>query len=95
MKQKNVLIILLIIVVLLLSYIAFKPKDVVAPVEQTPSGKTTTINNPNGEDYQPSDKVTDSKEIKVDGMKKYTDTDFGFSFWYPSSLKVSKSTEKK
>ncbi|MDB5224982.1 MAG: hypothetical protein JWO43_604 [Candidatus Adlerbacteria bacterium] len=27
--------------------------------------------------------------VSVPGMSKYTDTDFGFSFWYPSSWKVS------
>ncbi len=30
--------------------------------------------------------------ISVPGMQKYTDTDFGFSFWYPSGWTVSQTT---
>jgi hypothetical protein len=35
--------------------------------------------------------ATDSEtsDISVPGMSKYTDADFGFSFWYPSSWKVT------
>ncbi|MDB5260679.1 MAG: hypothetical protein JWN37_910 [Candidatus Nomurabacteria bacterium] len=30
-----------------------------------------------------------SQEVSVPGMSKYTDSDFGFSFWYPSSWEVT------
>ena len=31
---------------------------------------------------------TESSAVAVSGMQKYTDTDFGFSFWYPSNGNV-------
>lgn len=33
---------------------------------------------------------TPSSSVSVPGMTKYTDTDFGFSFWYPSGWKITK-----
>jgi hypothetical protein len=32
-------------------------------------------------------KLTSATEISVPGLEKYTDSDFGFSFWYPSGWK--------
>lgn len=34
--------------------------------------------------------ATSSQTLSVEGMSKYTDADFGFSFWYPNTWKVSK-----
>jgi hypothetical protein len=34
-------------------------------------------------------KFTDSSSVSVPGMSKYTDKDFGFSFWYPSNWSVT------
>lgn len=33
--------------------------------------------------------TTTPEQLSVSGMEKYTDTDFGFSFWYPDTWKVS------
>ncbi len=38
---------------------------------------------------------TQTAAVSVPGMSKYTDTDFGFSFWYPNSWTVTKSADQK
>ncbi len=39
--------------------------------------------------YVPLKNQTVTSSISVQGMSKYTDSNFGFSFWYPSQWKVS------
>lgn len=71
-----------------------------------PSCSLCNSGRPSLESYKPKldamDKVaqtfrfTDTKEVsksevKVDGMSKYTDSDFGFSIWHPSNLSVKVS----
>lgn len=38
--------------------------------------------------------ISADTEISVEGMKKFTDEDFGFSFWYPSGWTIVNMSEK-
>ncbi len=85
--MKNILIVILVIALAILAYMQFKPK-----VTVTPSGQTTTINNPNGPDYQSTNTVAgDSSKI----WKTYSNAQFGFSFDYPATWKLTEDIVKK
>ncbi|MEK7227917.1 MAG: PsbP-related protein [Patescibacteria group bacterium] len=77
--MKKLIVILLVLIVALLAYIAFKPKEVVSPIV-VPSDQTTTTSQQN--------------PTSLDS-KTYSNTQYGFSFDYPSSWKVSEDTSKK
>jgi hypothetical protein len=61
----------------------------------TPPVTQTTTRPPINTNPQPKP-VTQptAATVGVSGMTKYTDTDFGFSFWYPSSDSVTNAGEK-
>jgi hypothetical protein len=40
---------------------------------------------------QNSGEPPQSQDLAVEGMSKYTDKDFGFSFWYPSDWKITET----
>lgn len=79
---------LLVLAVIVLGYLQFKPKPIIIPtVSETETSlsepvQTTITQNP----------ATQPNQTVVAGMQKYTDESFGFSFWYPSGLSVTKST---
>jgi hypothetical protein len=63
--MKNFLIGVLVVTVIVLGYVSFKSKvAIVSPTSTAPSGQTTTVNNLNGKDYQPSS-GTDSRSIST------------------------------
>lgn len=72
--MKNTLIVILLVVVIVLGYLLLRPKPTNAPMIPAQSEQT-----------QPSS----SNQVTVAGMQKYTDTSFGFSFWYPSDWKIT------
>ncbi len=76
--NKNIVIGLLIVIILLLGYLALKPTNVTAPSPVTTTTGTAQTTSP-----------TQPQPIAVAGMKKYTDTNFGFSFWYPDTWTVT------
>ncbi len=59
-------------------------------VEVQPSNTTNVLGN-TGADYTPPKDATNNpkNDLSVKGMSKYTDSSFGFSFWYPSSMNVT------
>jgi hypothetical protein len=78
--NKNIVIGLLVVIALVLGYLALKPKNAArtAPVTTTPVATTA-----------PSPSPTQPSSVSVAGMQKYTDTSFGFSFWYPNTWTVT------
>ncbi|HEX9061738.1 MAG TPA: hypothetical protein VF941_16285, partial [Clostridia bacterium] len=80
----------LVVAVIVLGYLAFKPKtDIsVSPTSVTPSGQTTTLNNPTGKDYQPQSNASSGTSISANiaGWKIYTNSKYGFSLQYPQSF---------
>jgi hypothetical protein len=93
-KNNSLVAILLVIVIVLLGYIAFKPKDTATvaslPSTQTPTGQTTTINNPNGTDYQPG-KTTN----KPADPNLVTKSDWGVSLTKASGWALTSNTSGK
>jgi hypothetical protein len=80
MYMKNIVIVILVAAVLVFGYIALKPKPIVAPtVPETQTQVPDTT--------QPG--TSSSNQSAVAGMQEYTDTNFGFSFWYPTDWKLS------
>lgn len=58
---------------------------------QTDTQNTTSTNQPAVNNSTGSSN-TSSAKIEVAGMKQYTDSDFGFSFWYPAKWQVTSDT---
>lgn len=58
------------------------------PAPQT-NTSTNSTNPTNTASTTTQTTVTTTSSISVSGMSKYTDTDFGFSFWYPSGWTVT------
>lgn len=87
--NKNILIALLVIVIGVLGYFQFKSKS---DIKITPNGQTSTINNQNDSDHQPT-KIELSTLTKT--WKSYTNAQYGFAFDYPSSWKLSEDPSKK
>lgn len=85
---------LVAIVVAVGAYIAFGRSPVTAPTStdiadtQTPQGVVSQVINgwPVKDQTQPTAPAQGSGPVA--GMSKYTDIDFGFSFWYPSAWKL-------
>jgi hypothetical protein len=74
------IVIILIVIVLAGGYYFYSVKN-----NQTPQGDMTQNN---ATSSTQTNSNSNSNEIAVAGMSKYTDGDFGFSFWYPSSWQV-------
>jgi hypothetical protein len=80
--NKNIVIGFLIVAVVVIGYFSLKQKDVALP----PVTTTPISVNPSG-----SGQTTPATGISVAGMQKFTDSAFGFSFWYPSTWTITKS----
>jgi hypothetical protein len=75
--MKKIVIVLLVIIIGLLTYLVFKPKQIII----TPTGQTTTTNNLNGSDYLPPSTTTTTPE-----QKKYSGN--GFTVDYPALYSI-------
>ena len=53
-----------------------------------------SVNTQANSSNQSSSTTTSTSNISVAGMQKYTDSNFGFSFWYPSSWTVQQVSPK-
>lgn len=82
--KKNIAIVLLLIVIGVLGYLVLKPKATDVSITNTPAQPTDTTSG--GSPVKSQDPLLEQGSIK--GMKQYTDTSFGFSFWYPSTWQV-------
>ena len=56
------------------------------------AGKQASVNQSGSTATTTDQTATSSSALGVQGMSQYTDTAFGFSFWYPSSWHVNVST---
>lgn len=88
---------LVIIAVLVIGggvYIYKNNKSVVPAISVNTDTQSEAQNHPTLPVAQPKQVTTPTPEpstqVSVSGMSKYTSTDLGFSFWYPSSWKVVK-----
>jgi len=61
--------------------------------QNSPVNQNTTLNQPTQSNTVPSSNTVSTK-ITVNGMKQYTDSNFGFSFWYPSTWTVQETAMK-
>lgn len=95
--MKNIIILVLVLVIGYFVYTQFlKPKNVDTSNVQTVTtasdqDATATLQDKN----TTTDKPAVAAEVTVAGMQKYVDSEFGFSFWYPADLKVTKTTAAK
>lgn len=71
----------MVIIVGLLAYLAFKPKQIVAP-----TGQTTTTNNPSGSDYQPT---VSNNQTPSQTPQSYTNASDHFSLRLPTNMSLS------
>lgn len=95
----NIVLIIIVVLTVIVGYFAFVKKSGHV-VQQSPSSATntsvsnTTLPNPTPtptSTSQPTPKQIITTPISVSGMSKHTDTDFGFSFWYPSGWTIMES----
>jgi hypothetical protein len=86
---KNTIIGLLIIIILILGYLALKPKTPASTTSATTAPVTTTTGTTGG---GTTTTPPSSQSVSVAGMQEYTDSNFGFSFWYPDTWTVTTPT---